>query len=655
MRQTSPKRLSVEILEDRLTPSTGIPWYDSGKITLSFVPDGTDTGGGVPSALGSIFAGVPQATWQTEILRAFQTWAATTNVNIGIVPDSGLPLGTPGLPQGDPRFGDIRIAARPLSTDATGTLAQTTGFDYSGGTWSGDMVLNSNDTFTIGGGGSTFDLYTVAVHEAGHALSLLNNAADPTSVMWGVYSPKTGLAPTDVAAIQALYGARTADPYEGSGGDDTIATAFNLTQNGNLSAISADLTQAGDVDVYKFTTPTLLSGVNSLKINLTATGISLLTAKVTVLNAAGAVVASGLTTNPLSNNISVSVPNYQAATTYYVRVEGSTANVFSTGAYNLQLGYGPRGYGTSAVSGSQYVNVESLANNNTQSTAATLGMVNAAHSTTFTAVGAVLTPTDTDWYRITPNAVAGFSGTLTVGLIPLSGNGFSPIVSVYNAQGVLLPAAVVTNESGAFTVQLGAQQTGSTFYLKVTAANPAGAQAVGLYALAANLSRAAVTTFDMVGSQTLTAAQPTAYSQVTVGDTRLTQFSLSATTPTGGPTAAVRMTIFDALGNTVYSMVSVAGKPLVTGTLWLLNGTYTFAFSAATQDGSPLPALTFNLGKREMSDPMDPIVVDPIGTPTSPPATPALPDPPVVVILDPLPAPAPGTILGALLSPFAIS
>src|SRR4029079_992950 len=151
MKRSSPLRLSVEKLEDRLTPTWGVGWYNPGHLTLSFVPDGTDASG-TRSSLHALL-GPDSAAWQRAIRRAFQTWATETTVNIGLVADGGQPLGVAGLAQGDTRFGDVRIAARPLSTTAGDTdLAGAIGFDYSGGTWSGDLLLNP--LFQIGIGHS---------------------------------------------------------------------------------------------------------------------------------------------------------------------------------------------------------------------------------------------------------------------------------------------------------------------------------------------------------------------------------------------------------------------------------------------------------------------------------------------------------------------
>src|ERR1700674_3033016 len=109
------RKPTVEQLEDRLTPATwGIAWPNPGHLTVSFVPDGTQVSGYHSNLFQTLGAAAPTSAWEDEILRALQTWAVNANINIGVVADGGQPLGASGAIQGDPRFGDIRIAMAPM-------------------------------------------------------------------------------------------------------------------------------------------------------------------------------------------------------------------------------------------------------------------------------------------------------------------------------------------------------------------------------------------------------------------------------------------------------------------------------------------------------------------------------------------------------------
>src|SRR5262249_18951323 len=98
--------LRVERLEHPDVPATfGIDWPDGAHLPLSLAPDGTPINGGA-SSLFQLFGDQDPAVWQAELLRAFQTWAAYANINIGLVSDGGQAFGTVGSIQGDTRFGD---------------------------------------------------------------------------------------------------------------------------------------------------------------------------------------------------------------------------------------------------------------------------------------------------------------------------------------------------------------------------------------------------------------------------------------------------------------------------------------------------------------------------------------------------------------------
>ncbi len=242
--------LRGEGLEPRLALSSTAVWHDTSQLTLSFAPDGTDVGG-EPSQLYETFQqlGEPHE-WKEAILSAFQQWVVTTRANVGVVADEGFPLGTAGPRTDDPRFGDIRIAARPLSEDVLAIgVAQDA---IVGGTWSGDVVFNSNAAI-----GSLADLFAVTLHEAGHVLGL-SHSDDPLSPMYVHGLPThTELTDGDLQEIQSIQGMRLPDELEGDSGNETSATAVPLSiSNQGVGqpqppiVVYADLTTADDIDFF---------------------------------------------------------------------------------------------------------------------------------------------------------------------------------------------------------------------------------------------------------------------------------------------------------------------------------------------------------------------------------------------------------------------
>jgi hypothetical protein len=327
-RTTHSFRPRLESLEDRIVPYvlSGSQWANL-SVSASFMPDGTPIGTNTSNLFAAYDARYPTATWQLQFARALQTCAAVTPLNFHFVSDDGAPQGSPGLVQGDPRFGDIRVGAWASTGYA---LAYTYSPDPDL-TIGGDVTLNSKQVYNIG---TYIDLYSVVLHETGLALGLGETTAvgpvmDP--VINGVYQ---GLTADDIAGIQAIYGARPPDPS--ANGTLTSATPLTLDSSGAVS-LKADLSTGTDVDNYNVTVPAGLGG--TLTVTVDPRALSLLIPQVSVYDAANNLVASNSATT-YGSVVAVTLPGLVAGQTYTIQVNGATNDVFHVGAYQLTAQFG---------------------------------------------------------------------------------------------------------------------------------------------------------------------------------------------------------------------------------------------------------------------------------------------------------------------------
>jgi hypothetical protein len=143
------------------------------------------------------------ATSRSEIERALREWTRYANFTL-----------TAAAQQGANRTIDILFAR--------GTHGDGYPFDGRGGTLAhtfypappnsepvaGDMHFDGDEPWAVG---TSVDLYSVALHDAGHALGL-GHSDRPGSVMYPYYRLSTGLADDDIAGIRALYGSNVAVP-----------------------------------------------------------------------------------------------------------------------------------------------------------------------------------------------------------------------------------------------------------------------------------------------------------------------------------------------------------------------------------------------------------------------------------------------------------
>jgi hypothetical protein len=609
-------------------PATfGVPWHDASNLTLSFAPNGTAIAGHTSSLFQTMNAQEPTAVWERAVLQAFQTWAVNSNINIGLVADSGDPFGVEGQAQHDPRFGDIRVGAQPMAPDALSVSIPNDPTLSS--TWTGDVLINSNDLF----GGSNLDVFSVLLHEAGHVFGI-SDSSDQNSPMYSQYTGSQRLTSQDVANLQAMYGVRAPDSHEGSSGNDSMDKATQIQAPGSYTGATplvayGDVGSNQDVDFYAVRPPSNYKG--PITIRLQSAGISLLTPHLTVLDAKGNVLGDAAAASDFGDVVTVHLNQSDPNATYYLEVRGATQDVFGIGSYGLAVTYDA----ANTVSPSTLDAVlrgpyQALNPNDLYSLLTNPGQVlfnNGSHDASavqlaptpgyalnshFEAVGSISTATDVNMYRIqTPNAPSGQGLVLTATVRALSPNGTVPRVTILDRNMNPVSSQVLANDDGSFTVQATGLKSGGNYFLRVTPGDsPAGG--VGNYALDAEFGTAAANFSALASGGLSSSAAPQSYN-LYVGETQLMQLVLSA--GAGAPGSAVQMTVTDSTGRVIYSLTARAGDVVSGPALFITPGAYTVRFSLLGVTGGSMPPVGYSLLGEGISDPIGPVSVDPSLTP----------------------------------------
>jgi hypothetical protein len=352
--------LHLEALESRITPyvTSGGAWVNPQLITISFVPDGTilgydGQGQALTSTLFQDFSALGSTTtWQNQILKAAQVWAQQTDVNFAAVSDDGVASGSGNYEQGDPNHGDIRIGGYQEGTTgmplATAWMPpQLNNYDIAG-----DITFNTSQPFNIG---STYDLFSVAAHEFGHALGM-DHSTDITAVMFSAYSgTDTGLASDDIAGIRSIYSSGNPRTHD-SNSNNTFATATSVSIDPvAMTALvtGQDISVVGDTDYYSFVAPA--GSAATANITVQSSGLSMLAPKLYVYNSAHAQIAYKNGAGHYGTTLTAT-PSITAGSTYYIKVVGADTSAFGTGAYAITINTGTGSSPTVPLPNTQVLN-----------------------------------------------------------------------------------------------------------------------------------------------------------------------------------------------------------------------------------------------------------------------------------------------------------
>src|SRR5207302_7221730 len=157
----------------------------------------------------------------------------------------------------------------------------------------GDIAFNTGVGWNIG---STYDLFTVAMHEFGHTLGMGHSTA--FAAMQAAYlGTRSGVTSDDIAGIRSIYSngnARSYDSYHSaSPPNNSLANAANVNSlvtslTGVVSGL--DITTTSESEYFTFNVPLLSQ--SSFTVSVQSKGLSMLAPTMTVYNSSQTAIAT---------------------------------------------------------------------------------------------------------------------------------------------------------------------------------------------------------------------------------------------------------------------------------------------------------------------------------------------------------------------------
>lgn len=619
----------------------GNAWPEPRSLSVSFPSDQAAIGAYRNVARESLDQVTDRLAWQEASLRAFQTWAVQANLNIGLMPDRGDDFGAVGLSTNDPRFGEFRIGAFPQGS----VLANAAPFQVNAGTWSGDVLINSDVDFFLADrnasgpvavpmvdGKPAVELYSVLLHEAGNALGLADNST-PGAVMNGVYSaPNTSLKSSDITAIRQLYGARQ-DLNEPVGNNNARSRATLIaTPAGNTGqspiTVRGSLNTMSDVDFYRFQP---IPGKEKVTVRLVAAGISLVKGQIEVLDRNGNKIADAKTDSVFNNNLQVEIGSLHDHSSLFVRVARNANDVFAIGDYRLELDYRdpsqqpsilPPVFDADANDGDEsfpidFVSVDALFRqagiidtetglNDTLTTATRLDTTEGyLPNTRYELQAAIATLGDRDLWRFRSPSTP--SPVLHVHIDPVGLPANTMEVVLLTSSGARVAAQVTRKPDGGMSIEV-ANPTASTDYVLFVRTVAGSAIPAGNYVASVSFATNAGTNVRQLYHGELQAGSEN-FTNLTIGKTQLIRFDLSSQSTMSS--SGIQMTIHDAKTGDIVTSFASASQTTRSDYVWLAAGDYVIRTKNIQQPGTIGVLNRFSLSAAVLSDDQGPRLTDP--------------------------------------------
>ena len=321
--------------------------------------------------------------------------------------------------------------------------------------------------------------------------------------------------------------------------------------------LEADLTNTADVDVYRYTA----DSSDPRWFRSKAAKLSLVAARLEVLDSAGEVIGSAETDDPLQNDVTVYVDQLVAGETYSVRVSAARSDVFGVGAYRLVV--------DATEAGSPDPDPDALVD---PETGANNIVVNAGEPPTYAGPydysfrSSLSTSSDVDFFRVRSPANATTNLTVTVGGVGQTW--FNPNVDVYTTAGVKINTKVVAQTDSSVVLSLERATAGTDYLIRVASGNGSS----GNYDVVADFRTTNLPTM-MGATGTLNGSRYSTSANLIVWQSQTIQVNLLAKLQSGTDTFAL-VHIYDSQNREVFELFTAQTGVLSTGHVFLRRGIY---------------------------------------------------------------------------------